>query len=450
MASEAARVAHVLRRLGFGPGPGDVDRWVNAGGASALIEHLLTRPTTTQTDWAWPAEQGNWEDRGRWLARLYQLWAGGANPIQERVSWILAGLLVVGQTDQVQYDDLKEHHNRLRAWPSAASYKALLFDVTNTGPMQKYLSGIFSESPHPNENLAREIMELFSIGVTHPKTGADNYTEADIKEISRALTGYRWDWESRVWWEQQYWDSTSKTFLGLNRGPAKLAEVVDALTAHNSFKYFVPKRIYRELIGFDPSMTTLDELATVWGANGDLKGLVAHIVRRPEFLADTTIGNRVKSPIELSVSALKVLGVQDLTDYSLDWSSYVMRQNVLDPPDVSGWDGAWLHPSHLVIWSQFQGWWCTADRGPEADGTSEATPLNRRNTTLRKLFAEATRETAADMALKLAGLHDVSTQTRSALDAYARKVAWGGDVWSWERACFLMQLVFNSPEFLVS
>jgi uncharacterized protein (DUF1800 family) len=449
--SPEARVAHVWRRLGFGPAPGDVEAGVAAGGAAALVDALLSRPTTTQTDWQWPADLGDWEDQNRWLARLFQLWASSSGQVQERMSWILAGILVVGFNDSVQYPDLKEHHNRLRAWPSAASYKALLSEVANTGPMQKYLTGIFSESPHPNENLARELMELFSLGVTHPKTGADNYAESDIKEIARALTGYRMDWTTlAVFFDVNYWDTGSKTFLGAARGAAQLPAVMDAITAHDSFKYFIPKRIYRDLIGFDPSTTALNEMAAVWGASGNLKALVSHIAHRPEFLADATIGNKIKSPVELLVSAMKILGVQDLSEWYLGWSSGVLRQNPMDPPDVSGWEDAWLHPSHLVTWSRFQYWFCWGDRGPAADGTAEATPPARQNPTVRRLFAEATRTTAADMALRLAGLHDVSTQTRGAIDAYAKHVAWGGDVWSFERACGVMQMVFDSPEFLVN
>jgi hypothetical protein len=224
---------------------------------------------------------------------------------------------------------------------------------------------------------------------------------------------------------------------------------MNAITAHDSFKYFVPKRMYRELIGFDPSNTALDEMAAVWGASGDLRALVSHIAHRPEFLADTTIGNRVKSPVELFVSVIKILGTQDLTDWSFDWTGYVMRQNPLNPPDVSGWDGAWLHPSHLVVWSRFSYWMTWADRGPDADGTADATPVRKQSPTLRKFFTDATSTTAADMALRIAGLHDVSTHTRNAIDAYARASAWG-EGWTYWRACGVMQMVFNSPEFLVS
>ena len=425
---------------------------VAAGGANAVIDDLLARPATTLADWQWPADQGVWQDAIYWHTRLFENWAQSPGQVQERVSWMLTGLLVVGGNDVVQYADYKDHQARLRNWRSAGDYKTLLRDVAASGPMQKYLTNIFSVPPHPNENLAREIMELFSLGVTHPKTGADNYTEADIKEIARALTGYRMDWTTlAVSFDPTYWDSGNKTFLGAARGAAKLADVVDAITAHDSFKYFVPKRLYREFMGFDPSPAALDEMAAVWGNSGDIAALVSHIAHRPEFLADATVANRVKSPVELIVSQMRVLGVQNVDDWSLFWVTNTMRQNPVLPPDVSGWDDHWLHPSQIIMWARMNYWYTWHDQGPDKDGTTDATPPAKQNPTVRKLYAEATRATAADMALQLAGLHDVSPQTRGAIDAYAKATDFGAnEPWSYARACGVMQMVFDSPEFQVS
>lgn len=440
MASTEERVAHVWRRLGFGPAPGDVAAGVAAGGAPAVVEDLLSRPATTQNDWQWPVETGTWEDQNAWVTRLFEVWAQSPGQLQERISWMLTGLLVVGPNDFVQYAELKDHQNRLRTWPFAPSYKSLLAEVAVSGPMQKYLTNIFSMPPHANENLARELMELFSLGVTHPITGAANYTESDVKEIARSLTGYLMDWNTlKVYWDQNYWDSGSKTFLGSARGAAKLSDVIGAVTSQDSYRYFVPKRIYTELTGLSPSNTTLGELANVWGADGDLKGLIAHIARRPEFIADSTIANKIKSPVELITSMLRVLQYPDVEQFSLSWVSWILRQNPIVPPDVAGWDNRWLHPTHLVLWSNVTYWFCWAD-----DGTDTVAP-EKRNTTVRRLFAEATSATAADMALGLAGLHDVSPQTRSAVNAYASNLQW-----TWQRACGTMQLVLDSPEFMVN
>ena len=440
MASTEAKVAHVWRRLGFGPAPGDVEAGVALGGPSAVIEDLLARPATTQADWQWPADQGDWQDLTRWLSRMFELWAQSPGPVQERVAWSLSGLLVVALTDFVQYNDVKEHANRLRGWNTAGSYKALLQEVANTGPMQKYLSGIFSVPPHPNENLARELMELFSLGVTHPITGAANYTETDVKEVARALTGYVMNWTTlAVSFDPNYSDTGTKSFLGGSQGNARLPEVINAIAAHDSFKYFVPRRLYKDLTGITPSNATMTELANVWGPNGDLNALVAHIARRPEFVDDATIGNRIKSPVELLTSMIRVLGFEKVDQFSLNWVSYVLRQNPIAAPDVAGWRDAWLHPSHLVMWSNINYWLCWTD-----DGTDTVAP-SVRNKTVRRLFAEATSATAGDMALQFAGLYDVSPETRQAVNSYASSGAW-----NFYRACSVMQLVFDSPEFLVS
>jgi uncharacterized protein (DUF1800 family) len=429
-----------------------VQAGVAAGGASKVIDQLLARPTTTLADWHWPKDQGVWQDETNWLTRLFLNWAQSPGQVQERVSWILTGLLVVGLNDVVQYADIRDHQLRLRNWKTSVTYKALLTSVATSAPMQKYLTNIFSVPPHPNENLARELMELFSMGVTHPKTGAKNYTETDIKEIARALTGYVMDWNTgAVSFKSANWDSGNKTFLGGNRGAAKLTDVINAILDKSTYKYFVPKRLYREFMGFDPSPAAMDEMAVVWGNPGNLNALVSHIVHRPEFLADATIGNRVKSPIELLVSQMRVLGVQNIDDWGVWWTSSLLRQNPMAPPDVSGWDNQWLHPTQIVVWARLNYWFTWHDNGPDKDGTSDATPPEKQNPTVRKLYAEATRSTAADMALQLAGLHDVSTQTRSAIDAYAKATDYGAnEPWSYARACGVMQMVFDSPEFLVS
>jgi hypothetical protein len=449
--TEAARVAHVWLRLGFGPAPGDVAAGLAGGGAHAVIDDLLGRAATTPTNWGWPAELDDGQDILRVVTRLFELWATEDGALQERVSWILTGLVVAGYGGQVQLGEIRAHFNKLRSWPTTASYKTLLSNVAGSAAMQVYLTGINSVPPHPNENLARELMELFSLGVSNPRTGALNYSESDVKEIARALTGYKFDSNSRALsFSSSNWDSGAKTFLGADRGAAKLPDVINAIAAHDSFRFFVPHRLYNELIGFDPSAQALDDMADVWMPDGNLRALVSHIAHRPEFLADTTIGNRVKSPVELLVSAVRVLGKDDLWTTHVWMMSRSLHQRPEVPPNVSGWQGTkWLSPGHIVVWSDVANTLCASDRGPSFDGTRYAVPPTQQNTHLRTFFESADRTTAADMALAMAGLDNVSTQTRQAIDAFAKEESTPGEPWTWARACGVMQMVFISPEFLV-
>lgn len=440
MATVQAQVAHVWRRLGFGPRPGDVEAGA-AAGVRPLIDDLLSRPPTTEAEWAWPAPTGQWEDYPRFLHRLLDVMATGVNPVQDRIYWFLSNVLVIAQTDSVQLNDHKEHVNLLRAW-SGRSYRQMLAEMVRTTGMQEYLNGVWSTPPHPNENLGRELLELFSLGVTHPTTKAANYTETDIKEIARALTGFRFNWDtSAAYFDAAYWDAGTKTFLGAARGRAGVDEVVGALAGHASFRYYLPGRLYTELVGTKASATVLDELARVFGADGDVKALVAAIARRPEFVADGALRSRVKSPVELVLSALRVLGMRDLDRLYLDWMLSEMRQHPFMAPNVNGWPQGteWFHAGHLIEWSRFINWWTFSD------DLDPALPAAHQVPTVRRLHAEGTRTTGGDLALKLAGLAQVSTATRTAVRDYAN-----AGTWNIYRASGTMMLVLVSPEFLVN
>lgn len=439
MASVEAQVAHIWRRLGFGPAPGDVEEGV-AVGPQALIEDLCARPATTEADWAWPVRT-DWTEPRAYKSRLFELMAESPCPVQERVSWILTGLVVIATGDHNSYPEMKAHFNLLRDG-ALHSYADLLADVTPSTGMQWYLDGINSSRTAPNENLARELCELFSLGITHPVTGAPNYSETDVREIARALTGYRFNWTTnQAYFDQTKWDGGSKTFFGQDRGPAKVAEVLAAIAAHPSFRYFVPRRLYRELVGLEPDASTLEALAQAWGSGGDLRVLVTAIARRPEFLSDGAIGARVKCPVELVVGAVRVLDLDDLERFSLDWQLSEMAQDVFRAPNVSGWPSgaAWLHAGHLIQWSKTLNNLCWGDNG------SADVPVARRCPTIRELFTTGSRQTGGDLALRLAGLWDVSPETQQAARDY---VAAGS--WTFQRACGLMNLVLASPEYLVN
>lgn len=440
MASTEAQIAHVWRRLGFGPRPDDVSA-AGALGPRGLIDELLARTPTTRTEWRWPKRKEKWEEYTAFTDRNLELMATSSAPVQERVYWLLSQILVIATTDRVQYNDHKVHVQTLRSWPTS-NYKKLLTAVAKSTGMQEYLGGVFSTPPHPNENLARELLELFSLGVTHPLTGAGNYSETDVKEIARALTGYRFDWtKEKAYFDSRYWDAGSKRFLGADRGAAALTHVTAAVARHDSFKYFVPQRLYRELVGLDPTPAVLRSLGGEFGSSGNLGAVVAAIARRPEFLSDDAVNSRVKSPVELVLATIRTLGLQDLPRLGLPWILWELGQHPFHAPNVDGWPSGtdWLHSGHFVNWSHYAAWWAFSD-----DGT-ETVPEARRVPTVRRLHQEGSGATGGDLALTLAGLHDVSPATRQAVRDLA-----GAGHWNHWRAAAVMHLVLLSPEYAVN
>jgi uncharacterized protein (DUF1800 family) len=433
MASQSERqVAHVWKRLGFGPTGTDIDNGVTAG-PQALIADLIGRPLTAAGDWNFTTAS-DWVGQGTFLGQQLRLMGVGANPVQERLAWILQGLVVVGIDGTVYFPDLRDHILRLRANPFG-SYRQLLTDVTTMTGMMKYLSGYQNSKQHPNQNYARELMELFSLGPTHPKTGAVNYTETDVQEVARALTGYALNWTTgAIAFNSSLFDAGSKTFLGQARGNAGIPQVIDALSTHPSWGYHVPRRIYRELVGLEPDAPTLDALAAAYGTTGDMRALVTAIVNLPVFLSDAAIGAKAKTPVELVVAGAKVLGF-DLSTVDLSWQLRdLFGQHPFLPRNVSGWPAGqrWLNTAVAMTWCAIVQQFLSATRSLPGGA-------------VQKLFASTSPAGAPAAAARMCGIVELSPATASGLASFV-----AGGTWTVDRAAGTLGLVLLSPEFSVN
>ena len=426
------QVAHIWKRLGFGATGSDIDKGV-ALGPQALIADLSARPLTAAADWNFTTAT-DWVGQSKFLGQQLRLMGFAANPLQERMAWILQGLVVVGIDGTVYFPDLVAHIFRLRGNPFG-SYKQLLTDVTTMTGMMKYLSGFQNSRQHPNQNYARELMELFSLGRTHPKTGVANYTETDVREVARALTGYALNWTTgTIAFNASLFDSGAKTFLGQGRGNAGVPEVVGALSSHPSWGYHVPGRLYRELVGLEPDAATLDALATAFGPSGDVRAVVSTIVKSPVFLSDAAIGAKAKTPVELVVSGAKALGI-DLSTIDLSWQLRdLFGQHPFLPPNVSGWPAGkrWLNTSVAMTWCAIVQQFVVGSR-------------NAAGGVVSGLLTSASPATAPAAAARLCGVTDLSAASAAGLANY---VAAGP--WNLDRAAGTLALVLVSPEFFVN
>lgn len=439
MATLEAQVAHTWRRLGFGPTIDDIDAGV-ASGTQSIIDDLTTRPATTEADWGFPTED-SWQEMTRFGEVAINNMALTSNPLQERLAWILTGLTVVSLTGPVKYPDMYDYEKLCRN-RALGSYKQLLSDLVTHPGMLWYLSGIHSTKWHPNENFARELMELFSLGSRHVVTGESPYTEGDIAEISRCLTGYRWDWDDHFsYFHEPWWDDGDKTFLGSTHVAGDVEDVLDTVCSQDAWSYFVPHRLWLEFVGTEPSQAVLDSLAPVWGPDGDLLAVVAAIAQHPEFTSDAAIRSRVKSPVELIASGMRMLGHDECDDFYTTWRLFQLGYHPLYCPSVSGWPAGskLLHSTYLMIWSELARKMCWLDDGD--DDVAEAD----RCVPIRRLYAESTAASAVDFCRRLAGLESLTPKTQSALQSYA-----DAGTWNFRRAAGLMNLLLVSPEFIAN
>lgn len=458
MASDRAKVAHVWRRLGFGPRPGDagsgdIDYWSDPSrGPQALIDNLTARTPRPPADYGFPPSQDGTED-ARLYARNIELFVDDANPLEERMTWTLMGLLVVASSDNVNWLLLKQYATALRS-RALGTYDLLLREVVESPAMQFYLNGFESVVGHPNENLARELLELFALGVTD-EAGAANYGESDVKEIARALTGYQpngnRDGSDFV---GSRWDAGPKTFLGAARGAARIGEVIDAVCGHAAYRPYVVARIYRELVGLAPPPGAVAGIVASLGSGPlDLRAAARAVALRPEFLSDAAIKSKIKSPLELVVSALRALRLGNFYDpdpqagsFHLDDDMKKTQQLLFRAPNVNGWPyGAqWLHSSYLIGWNQLAHYFTRRDRRQP-----NLAPVNQ-CWTIRTLETDGYGRSGierADRCLDLLGIVDAADATRDALASYALP---GSGTWNIERAIGVTALALMSPDFLLS
>ncbi|MEZ5247520.1 MAG: DUF1800 domain-containing protein [Acidimicrobiales bacterium] len=399
-------VAHLLRRTTFGPRPGQVERLVDRDLDDVITEIVDDRGDRAEGAAA-PDLDADDELVVWWLNRLRDPRAG----LHERMVWYWHGHFTTSLA-QVTADMMWQQHLRIRRH-ALGNFRDLTRELLTDAAMLVYLDGSGSRGEEPNENLARELMELFTLGV-------GNYTEDDVKAAARALSGYWVDWETaEVHFEAADHYDRPVRFLG-ERAHYDVDRVVEALLDQPACARHVAGRLHRHLVGLDAEPAQLDRLAAVFRAHDlEITPLVEAILRSDAFAGARR--TRTRQPIEWLVAALPALGADDA---EIDvWSLSVAGQLPFHPPNVAGWpDGdRWVDGSQV---------------------------LNRINRVLDLGWQEAIDlevEPDVDTVLARCGIWDVSPTTRAVLDDAIRRQS------EYDRGLeLLFALTLTSPEFALA
>jgi len=242
-------------------------------------------------------------------------------------------------------------------------YDDLVKAASKDPAMLIYLDGVDSTKGHPNENYARELMELFTMGV-------GNYTEDDVRESARAFTGWRFtlperkadksqdygNWDPQFFVYDKQHDSGTKTFLG-KTGNFGGDDIVDIIMGTKAAGEFICRRLFTEFANFNPSDETVARLVDVWNSsNHDIKAIVRAILVSDEFSSEASYRAFVRSPVEFMVNAMRGLQLEpDLRRGVQDKNIQGMDQVLFEPPNVAGWPGgaAWLSSSTFFARTNF-------------------------------------------------------------------------------------------------
>jgi hypothetical protein len=207
--------------------------------------------------------------------------------------------------------------------------------------MLGYFDNDTNSKTHPNENFARELMELYSLGV-------GNYTEVDVREAARTLTGYQGESGFFVFAEDLH-DFGEKTILG-QTGEYDGADLVEILLQQNACAMYVSRRLLTWMEGVEPTEVRAEQYAQLLRElEYESAPWLRHLAADPEFFREKVIGTRAQGPIEFLVSVSHRLKVQDRSTF-LFFAAAASGQQFYGPPTVKGWDegAAWISASTLT------------------------------------------------------------------------------------------------------
>lgn len=221
----------------------------------------------------------------------------------------------------------------------------LLRAVSKSAAMLAFLNNQQNKKQHPNENFAREVMELFTLG-------RGNYTENDIKEAARAFTGWGYELNGDFVFRRRAHDEGSKTVLG-QTGPFDGDDVLDILLRQPQTAVYITRKIYRFIVNEEiVPEDRIQALATrFFQRQYSITGLLDDIVGSPWFYAPENIGARIKSPVELWVGLRRTLPFEPRDPLSQILVQNALGQTLFYPPNVAGWPGGrtWIDASSLML-----------------------------------------------------------------------------------------------------
>lgn len=351
------QATRLLFRAGFGPTPGQAEEFAKLG-LRASVDRLLNPGGTERIG---PAPTGNYlvggqlapaDAYGHLHLDFLDRAARGRDQLGERMTLVLHDWFSVSE-GAAERKLMPAHFELLRAgW--RGSFRDLLLNITQDPAMLLFLDGTANRRGAPNENYARELQELYALGADR---GA--YTETDVREMARALTGFRNDYSDALGtynfrFDQGRFDTGTKVIYGgtgwERSGRLGWRDAVNAVVDHPLHPSFVVLKLWSYFVPTAPAAETQTALEALYRRSGErLQPLVEAILLHPDFHQGPAM---VKPPIVFVAGLLRARGIGVTTDAWV-WMSNNAGQMFASPPNVAGWnDRAWLNTStHAARWT---------------------------------------------------------------------------------------------------
>jgi uncharacterized protein (DUF1800 family) len=403
--------AHVRRlfwRAGFGATRHEARHWARAG-QPATLRHLLHTGGRARLVGPAPRVHGHRLDPANewghdalwWLDRMVRT----TQPLEEKMVLFWHDHFATADEDT----PLMLAQNRTFRRHALGSFPRLLHDVTEDPAMLLFLSLADSDPKAPNENYARELMELFTLG--------HGYTERDIRQASRALTGFRVRWRDsgppRIYYDRDNHDRGVKRIFG-QRGRFDWTDVLRLVVHHPRHAPFLVEKLWAYFVATPLDRHTRRRLVRIYrGSHHRIKPVVGAILAHPALYRQLEAPNMVKCPIVWTAGMIRATGNHVSRD---DWAYLMgaMGQMPFDPPSVAGWDwgAAWMSSNAMKVRHQ---------------AVNELTEHGRLRVRDKSTPTSLSPREAVRRARRAAGQPWVSEQTLGAAHALAHQMLAGSD-----------------------
>lgn len=374
---DTVKAAHLLNRAGFGGTPQEIDKVVELGPQKA-VEWLLDFPDqgVEQQDSKDGPDMSSIEEYPKNFREVVRLLAskppeerkelrqkliranvqalqqtglwwlnrmvGGPHPLQEKLTLFWHGHFTTSARDERSAWLMWQQNELLRA-NAAGNFYQFVRRISRDPAMLDYLNNNQNRKKHPNENYARELMELFTLGI-------GNYTERDVIEGARAFTGWSHDGDKFVYRRNDH-DTGTKTYLG-KTGNFDGDDVIDIIFSQRACAPFIVGKLWRYFVYDQPDTYLIDSLAEVLRDNKfELRPVLKTILTSRAFYSPQAIGTQIKSPVQLLTGTVRLLDVP-MPQMPLVYGALSeMGQVPLMPPNVKGWPSgrAWINTSTLLM-----------------------------------------------------------------------------------------------------
>jgi uncharacterized protein (DUF1800 family) len=365
---DARSAEHLWNRAGFGAPPSAIERAV-ALGREAFVAELLAAPAEVEApfypDPRRSGDLGGDRERMRELSaderkeeqrrqreeeqavlRDYLAWwvermVRGEDPLVERMTLFWHGYFTSSMTDVKNAHEMIAQNELFRRH-ALGSFRELLHAVARDAAMLEYLDNDANRRGKPNENFARELLELFTLG-------EGNYTETDVKETARAFTGWR-DQDGRFHVEPRAHDDGEKTVLG-RTGRLDGDDVLEILLEEEACARHLASRLVLHFEGVAPTDARLERFARVLREHDyELRPFLEALFLDPEFEREEVVGTRISAPLDFLVASARRLEIEP-PPRLLVFGAGALGQKLFFPPSVRGWEGgrAWITTASLML-----------------------------------------------------------------------------------------------------